>query len=221
MAVSVDSLFSLLDGLPLSGWGVSSISADTSPSFRNAICLLQAYNYPLENYSPFDYNEFLMNRVKPALDANVQAVSDFLDKNEVSCHVVTNQRKNPLLLTGEYSQKRAAVRAGLGWIGKSTLLVTPQFGPKVRLATILTDCDLPLSPTSKLPGCDYCSICVDCCPSMCLKNKNWGPSVSREEMTDIARCRETNDAIQDCICGVCLLACPVGKDNRMGATVIR
>lgn len=221
MAVSVDSLFTLLDGLPLSGWGISEISADTSPRFRNAISLLQSYEYPFDNYSPYDFHEFLLNRVKPALDKSVAAVCGFLEENDVPCHVVSNQRKNPLLLTGEYSQKRAAVRAGLGWIGKNTLLVTPRYGPRVRLATILTDCDLPLSPEAVLPDCGYCSICVDCCPSMSLKNKNWEPGGVREDMIDIARCRETNDAIASCICGVCLLACPVGKDNRMSASVIR
>lgn len=220
MAISVDSLFSLLDGLPLSGWGVSDISVDTSPKFRNAISLLQAYTYPFENYSPFDFHEFLLNTVKPALDETVQTVTGFLENSDVPYYVVSNQRKNPLLLTGEYSQKRAAVRAGLGWIGKNTLLITPQFGPRVRLATILTDCDMPLSPSADLPGCGYCSICVDCCPSMSLKNKNWAPGGSREDMIDIAHCRETNDAIADCICGVCLLACPVGQEN-MGHVISR
>ncbi len=221
MAVSVDSLFSLLDGLPLSGWGVSDVWEDTSPRFRNAVCLLQAYHYPLENYSPFDFHEFLLNRVKPALDANVRAVADFLEKKDVSFHIVTNQRKNSLLLTGEYSQKRAAARAGLGWIGKNTLLINPQFGPRIRLATILTDCDLPTSPAAKLPGCGYCAICVDCCPSMSLKNKNWESGGSREDMIDIDRCRETNDAIAGCICGVCLLACPIGKENSLSENVVR
>jgi len=218
---SVDSMLALLDSLPLSGWGISDISVDTTPRYRNAISLLKAYNYPLDNYDPHDFNDFLLHDVKPALDNSVEVVSDFLDTNNIPFHVVTNQRKNPLLLTGEYSQKKAAVRAGLGWIGKNTLLITPNFGPRVRLATILTDWELPVSPSRMMPGCGYCSICVDCCPSMCLKNVNWEPGVSRENMIDIARCGETNDAIQHCICGVCLVACPVGQNNKIGTVIQR
>jgi epoxyqueuosine reductase len=45
--------------------------------------------------------------------------------------------------SGIFPHKTAAVLAGLGWIGKSALFVSPQYGPRVRLATILTDCPLP------------------------------------------------------------------------------
>lgn len=47
--------------------------------------------------------------------------------------------------SGVFPHKTAAVLAGLGWIGKSALFVSPQFGPRVRLATVLTDYPLPLS----------------------------------------------------------------------------
>jgi len=39
----------------------------------------------------------------------------------------------------------AATRAGLGWIGKTGLFVSPEGGPKVRLATVFTDLDLDVA----------------------------------------------------------------------------
>ena len=42
-----------------------------------------------------------------------------------------------------FPHKTAATSAGLGWIGKTALFVSPEFGPAVRLATVFTDLELP------------------------------------------------------------------------------
>ena len=64
-------------------------------------------------------------------------------------------------LQGIFSHKYAAVSSGLGFIGKSGLFVSSDFGPRVRLGTILTDCPL----TSDLPvldcQCGDCRLCAD------------------------------------------------------------
>jgi len=49
---------------------------------------------------------------------------------------------------GHVSHKAFARAAGLGWIGKNILLITPKYGPRVRLATVLTD--IPLKPGKPL-----------------------------------------------------------------------
>ena len=74
------------------------------------------------------------------------------------------------------SYKHAAQAAGLGYIGKSSLLVTPEFGPRVRLACCLTEAEL--EPTdNKVPPvteCQSCSICIDNCPSGALAQPKAG-----------------------------------------------
>ena len=63
------------------------------------------------------------------------------------------------------SAKHCAVAAGLGWIGKNTLVTTPEYGNMVWLNAIL--CDAELEPDKVLPSnpCkDDCSLCVDNCP---------------------------------------------------------
>ena len=61
--------------------------------------------------------------------------------------------------------KTVATRAGLGWIGKTALLVTPQFGSAVRLNSVLTDMKLDETAEPVTDSrCGDCNICVDECP---------------------------------------------------------
>ncbi|MEM1582935.1 MAG: hypothetical protein QXK89_10590 [Candidatus Bathyarchaeia archaeon] len=59
----------------------------------------------------------------------------------------------------------AAVAAGLGEIGYSKLLLTPEFGPRQRLAMILTDAPLEPDPIFNGKICDRCMCCVKECPA--------------------------------------------------------
>ena len=52
--------------------------------------------------------------------------------------------------------KTAAVRAGLGWIGRNCLLVTPEYGPAVRISTLLTDAPLDCARPALEPRCGEC-----------------------------------------------------------------
>ena len=66
-----------------------------------------------------------------------------------------------------------AMQAGMGDIGRNGLLITPQFGPRVRLSKIITD--LPLVPDSPIDFgvtefCKACEKCADHCPSNSIMN---------------------------------------------------
>jgi epoxyqueuosine reductase QueG len=71
--------------------------------------------------------------------------------------------------TGRYrniiSAKHCAVKAGLGSIGKNTLLITPEYGNMVWLSTILLDIELEADNMIEKPPCpDQCNLCIDVCP---------------------------------------------------------
>ena len=69
------------------------------------------------------------------------------------------------------SSKHSAVFAGLGWIGKNTLLITPEYGNMVCLNAILTDAILePDKILYDNPCEDDCSLCIDNCPVNALGN---------------------------------------------------
>lgn len=70
---------------------------------------------------------------------------------------------------GPFSAKHAAVLAGLGRIGRNTLLVTPEFGNMVWLCAVLADAQLqPDEMLSGSPCLDGCSLCADNCPAGAL-----------------------------------------------------
>lgn len=121
-------------------------------------------------------------------------------------------------LKGSFSHKLAASQAGLGWIGKSCQLISPQAGPWLRLATVLTDAPLPAdSPVEN--RCGNCTKCRDACPARALTGKPFEPRDPLEERIDIDRCilhlRETGAVFGKEVCNRCGLACPWG---RLGGT---
>jgi epoxyqueuosine reductase QueG len=71
---------------------------------------------------------------------------------------------NEISLLGSISHKAVARMAGLGWQGKSLLLINPEYGPRVRLVTVLTD--MPLTPDRPIENrCGKCLECVKACPA--------------------------------------------------------
>ncbi len=120
--------------------------------------------------------------------------------------------------SGRFSHKQAAVAAGLGDIGQSNLFLHPVHGPRVRLVTLLTDLPMP-HPKSRLSLCTGCGACRRACPSGAIHGVDWSPGVSREMMFDARACSEhMKRAYQHigrgAVCGLCIRACPVGKQGR-------
>jgi ferredoxin len=60
--------------------------------------------------------------------------------------------------------KAAATMAGLGWIGKQTLCITPALGPRVRWCSVVTDALLPYDQPFTQDLCGDCELCVRACP---------------------------------------------------------
>lgn len=73
-------------------------------------------------------------------------------------------------LRGDISHKSAAVAAGLGTIGLNALLITPEFGPYIRLGSVVTDAVLEYSQPLK-DVCDQCELCIKSCPQQALSRQ--------------------------------------------------
>jgi epoxyqueuosine reductase QueG len=121
----------------------------------------------------------------------------------------------PDRLCAFFSHKLAAHLAGLAWIGKSCLAVTPEAGPRVRWGTLLTDA--PLSPGTPLDErCGSCRECVDICPARAFTGRPFHADEPREARYDAHACnayqqRRAEETGLPILCGLCLYACPHGR----------
>ncbi|MBT3272578.1 MAG: epoxyqueuosine reductase [Spirochaetales bacterium] len=123
---------------------------------------------------------------------------------------------------GTFSHKLAARLAGLGWIGKSCLLITPTNGPRVRWASILTDS--PFEPTG-IPmedRCGTCTKCVDICPPQAFTGRAFHENEPRPARFDAGKCAVYQNQLREMVgvslCGLCLQICPFGTSNKARST---
>ena len=137
--------------------------------------------------------------------------------------IPASQTVNEKKLEGLISHKMVATRAGLGWIGKNALLITPQYGPRIRLVSVLTNAPLrPLPPVSE-SKCGRCFLCVKACPAGALKGRNWTVNTKREDLMKVDLCHEVTKhnkkIFAEAICGICISVCPIGKTRKLGGRV--
>ena len=117
-------------------------------------------------------------------------------------------------LTTPLPHKTVATRAGLGWIGKSALLITEKYGAAVRLATVLTDAEFEVANPVNTSHCGDCKKCVECCPGKAILGRNWEAGAERQTIYDAFACCDTAGrlskriGIPSTICGICINVCP-------------
>jgi epoxyqueuosine reductase len=110
--------------------------------------------------------------------------------------------------------KTIATRAGLGWIGKSALLVTEEYGTAVRLGSVLTDAEFETGEPINTSRCGKCHKCVDRCPAGAISGSDWSVGSPRSSMYDAFSCRDIamnlsmQQGINSTICGICINVCP-------------
>ncbi len=110
--------------------------------------------------------------------------------------------------------KTVATAAGMGFIGKSSALITKKYGPAVRLSSILTDMPFETAQPIIKSHCGNCRRCVDACPAGALLDHNWSIASARTDIIDIGSCNgeisrrgKVYNTTGGAICGVCIAAC--------------
>ena len=149
------------------------------------------------------------------LNVLADSLAKFLEEkgHRAAPHTSTTEKLPDDLIT-PLPQKTVATRAGLGWIGKCALLITPQYGPAIRLNYVLTDALFPTAMPVTESRCKDCHICVDICPGKAPSGKHWKVGMKREEFFDAKACQKGMEKVSapkglsKHICGKCVANCP-------------
>lgn len=168
----------------------------------------------------------LYNSTNDELNLITAKICRFLEQNGIPClQIKSTVQENDIpegfgkTLRMNFSHKMAATLAGLGWIGKTDLLVSEKFGPRIRLATVLThyrfeNLGVPITESR----CGECALCVEMCPGRAANGKLWDDSIDRDEFYDAFKCRDACRKLSRerldkkvSLCGICVSVCPQGK----------
>jgi epoxyqueuosine reductase QueG len=106
-------------------------------------------------------------------------------KKEFNATVVDMPYSSPMelhkdrMVLADFSQRHAAVAAGMGVFGRHNLVIHPRFGTRIGLTALITD--LELAPDARIEQdlCIHCDLCVKNCP---------GGALDEQGKTEIARC---------------------------------
>lgn len=152
---------------------------------------------PADLFGP--HNDFLNSRLTRA----VYDLANLFHQEGYQCLPLpaagcpTDQR----FLKAIFSYKHAAQLAGLGGIGRHGLLITPQYGPRVRLACLLTEAVCESSLPLEKKFCLDCAACIQACPSQALQMPPAGEMYAMNKFA----CRTYRQA--GLTCSLCLKTC--------------
>jgi len=113
--------------------------------------------------------------------------------------------------------KDAAALAGLGTIGKNNLLITPEFGSRVRLRALMIDADVEPTGSIDFAPCETCDMpCMRSCPQGAFQSGSYDRSLCNEQMEQdkengvLSKEADSADILIK-YCRICEFVCPVAR----------
>lgn len=198
--------------------GIGDISKSADCHFKTGVAvavslpkkiILDLQKAPTREYFDLYYalnqklNEIVMEGERFLRDNGFKAYAQTTDRVSIGQNNIT-----------KLPHKTVATRAGLGWIGKNCLLVTPQYGSAIRISSLLTNAPLEYNEPIDRSCCKECNLCVKNCPAQALKGTLWEIGVQREKIIDTEKCYKKEleimseaTGIKKDLCGKCFAVC--------------
>ena len=187
---------------------VVATNVETSFSWARSIVVF-AHNYLTEANTPADSGAIVGRFASSDHYKPVRGIAEVVQERLTWA----GGRAEILIDDNRLVDRAAASRAGLGWIGKSTMVLTPGHGPWMLLGSVVTDMKLATTPPM-IRGCGTCVACIPACPTSAI-----GP-----DGLDASKCistwLQTPSSIPQWIrphigrriygCDDCLTSCPPG-----------
>lgn len=166
------------------------------------------------------YRHHAYDIVNFRLDLAASIISSHLQKSGFNALPIPASKHADIeRICASFSHKLGAHLAGLGWIGKSCLFITPEHGPRVRWATILTDAPLEPAGLIQQEQCGDCRECIDICPIRAFTGKPFRADEPREARYDAKKCEKYFGSMEQkneiAVCGMCLFVCPYGRKKKI------
>jgi epoxyqueuosine reductase QueG len=188
------------------------------PFTRTVIVMAVPIFIPVLDTTPSIVYSELYNTTNRLLDEMAYRLAVFI--NGRGCRAVSFPRDgygdisvlvdNP---QAAFSHVQAAFYAGLGSIGFNHTLLTPQYGPRVRLVSVLTDALIAPDSMMEESLCTGCKMCRRCCPTSSFTDT--GGSIADMDKHKCALYHKKLKEEYRYPCGVCIKVCPVGADRKM------
>jgi len=188
------------------------------PAARSVIVIGLPVSLPVLESSPSIWYREMYNTVNVLLDQYTYRLSIFL--NEMGYPSVFVPRdgymgikallKNPVAF---FSHRHAAYLAGLGNFGTNNMLLTPEYGPRVRFGSVFTAAELPADSPMTEELCTRCMRCVKMCPAAALDREDYPQGLTNKKSCSAHSAELAQKGISPC--GICIKVCPVGEDRKL------
>ncbi len=190
------------------------------PHCKTVIVIGLPVPLPIIETAPSIYYHELYKTVNILLDIRAYELANFItDKGYPSISLprdgygdIDILLNNPITF---FSHRHAAYLAGLGSFGQNNVLLTPEYGPRVRFNSIFTSAELEPTPLQSRDICTRCLKCVESCPVKAIplldKSKEFFPDLIDKK--SCALCSKELREEHRSPCGICIKVCPVGKDR--------
>jgi epoxyqueuosine reductase len=189
------------------------------PPARTVVVLGMSMPLPIVETTPSVLHMELYKTVNSALDRLAYDLTRYLNGLGHASFYFTHDGFSSLKALrrenlAAFSHVMAAKYAGLGTIGLSHCLLTPQFGPRVRFVSVFTEVAIPPDSVIVHDLCIHCELCAQCCPKGALTAKG-NCTLADYDKTACLEMAETLTRQRCYPCGVCIKVCPVGKDRDL------